>query len=306
MRAQLYDRHMRAFAKLNLSLAVGPAIEEGPKKGFHPIASLFAAVDLADEVEVTAGAGGLDVAWAGDAPRPTPIDWAAEKDLAMRALAAIEGRIGRSLGVGLRVRKRIPVGGGVGGGSSNAAAALIAVNEACGLGLSRAELRGIGAMLGSDVSFFVDDVDPARAAIVTGIGETIQRVELSFAEQLSPVLIIPGFGCPTGEVYRAFDRAPTRGLDEARVRRADPDDLFNDLQSAAELVRPELREIREKASAACGARAHLTGSGSCLFVLAASDVAADVAARVGAVLPACVVRVVRFVDAGALRGRENG
>ena len=297
---------MRAFAKLNLSLAVGPGIGEGPKKGFHPIASLFAAIDLTDEVEVVAGARGLDVAWAGDAPRPKPINWAAEKDLAMRALAAIETRVGRSLGVGLRVRKRIPVGGGVGGGSSDAAAALIAVNEACGLGLSRAELRGIGATLGSDVAFFVDDVDPARAAIVTGLGESIERVELAFAERLSPVLIMPGFGCPTGEVYRAFDRVPTRGVDEARVRRADPDDLFNDLQSAAELVRPELREIRERASAACGAMVHLTGSGSCLFVLAARAQAADVAARVGAALPACVVHVARFVGAAESRGRANG
>lgn len=297
---------MRAFAKLNLSLAVGAAIEEGPKKGFHPIASLFAAIDLADEVEVVPGARGLDVAWASDAPRPTPIDWAAEKDLAMRALAAIEARIGRSLGVGLRVRKRIPVGGGVGGGSSDAAAALIAINEACGLGLSRAELRGMGATLGSDVAFFVDDVDPARAAIVTGLGESIERVELVSVERLSPVLIIPRFGCPTGEVYRAFDRAPTRGVDEARVRRGDPEDLFNDLQRAAELVRPELREIRERASSACGLTVHLTGSGSCLFVLEASDVAADVAARVEAALPACVVRAARFVGAADSRGRANG
>lgn len=301
---------MRAFAKLNLTLAVGPAIKDGPRKGFHPIASLFAAIDLADEVEVIAGAKGLDVAWASDAPRPTPIDWAAEKDLAMRALAAMEARVGRAseagLNVGLRVRKRIPVGGGVGGGSSDAAATLIAVNRACGLGLSRAELRGIGATLGSDVPFFVDEADPPRAAIVTGLGETIERVELPLADRLSPLLIIPDFGCPTGEVYRMFDRAPTPGVDEARVRRSDPDDLFNDLQSAAELVRPELGEIRAKASDACGARVHLTGSGSCLFVLVARDEAAGVGAKLAAVLPACVVRAARFVEAEAWRGWGNG
>ncbi|MCC6230758.1 MAG: hypothetical protein IT432_16220 [Phycisphaerales bacterium] len=290
---------MRAFAKLNLSLAVGPAIEGGPKKGFHPIASLFAPIDLADEVEVIAGASGLDVAWASDAPRPTPIDWSAETDLAMRALAALEARVGCDpgvgLNVGLRVRKRIPVGGGVGGGSSDAAATLIAVNEACGLGLSRAELRAIGATLGSDVPFFVDDDDPPRASIVTGLGDSIDRVEVSFTERLSPVLIIPRFGCPTGEVYRVFDRAPTRGVDEARVRRGDPDDLFNDLQSAAELVRPELRAIRHDAGVACGARAHLTGSGSCLFVLVATASAGACASHLAAALPGCVIVPARFV-----------
>lgn len=293
---------MRAFAKLNLSLAVGPAIEGGARKGFHPIASLFAPIDLADEVEVVGGGQGLNVAWADDAPRPTSIDWAAEKDLAMRALAALESRAGRGLGVGLRVRKRIPVGGGLGGGSSDAAAALVAVSEACGLGLSRVELREIGATLGSDVAFFVDDAEPARAAVVTGLGEVIERVTMPFASELSPVLIVPAFGCPTGEVYRAFDRAPTRGVDEARVRRADPEDLFNDLLAAAELVRPELATVRAKAGVACGRKVHLTGSGSGLFVLVPNAEAPSVVAKLAAALPDCNVLATTFVIAARTRG----
>jgi 4-diphosphocytidyl-2-C-methyl-D-erythritol kinase len=299
MRAQLYDRFMQAFAKLNLSLAVGPAIESGPKKGFHPIASLIAAIDLADEVEAVPGARGLEVAWAGDAPRATPIDWTSEQDLAMRALSALQEGVGRSLDVGLRVRKRIPVGGGLGGGSSDAAAALRAVNDACGLGLSSTELRAIGATLGSDVPFFVDDADPPRPAIVTGLGEAIERVTIPCASELSPVLIVPAFGCATGEVYRAFDRAPTRGVDEARVRRADPEDLFNDLQMAAELVRPELAAIRARAGAACDQQIHLTGSGSCLFVLVSRDEASGIAGKLSASLPACVVRAARFAESSA-------
>ncbi|NUQ53291.1 MAG: hypothetical protein HUU19_11420 [Phycisphaerales bacterium] len=293
---------MRALAKLNLSLAVGPAIEGGARKGFHPIASLFAPIDLADEVEVVEGGRGLDLAWADDASRPTPIDWAAERDLAMRALAALESRAGRGLGVGLRVRKRIPVGGGLGGGSSDAAAALVAVSEACGLGLSRVELREIGATLGSDVAFFVDDAEPARAAVVTGLGEVIERVTMPFASELSPVLIVPAFGCPTGEVYRAFDRAPTRGVDEARVRRADPEDLFNDLLAAAELVRPELATVRAKAGVACGRKVHLTGSGSGLFVLVPNAEAPSVVAKLAAALPDCNVLATTFVIAARTRG----
>lgn len=293
---------MRALGKLNLSLAVGPAIEGGRRKGFHPIASVFAPIELADEVEVVEGGRGLDIAWADDAPRPTAIDWAAETDLAMRALAALESRAGQGLGVGLRVRKRIPVGGGLGGGSSDAAAALVAVNQACGLGLSRAELRQIGATLGSDIAFFVDDTDPARAAIVTGLGEAIERVTIPFASELSPVLIVPAFGCPTGEVYRAFDRAPTRGVDEARVRRADPEDLFNDLLAAAELVRPELAAVCAKAGAACGRKVHLTGSGSCLFVLVPNAEAPSTAAKLAATVPECNVLATRFVVAARTRG----
>lgn len=293
---------MRALAKLNLSLSVGPALTDGPKQGFHPIASLFACIDLADDVDLVPGPASLDLAWAADAPRPTPIDWDASRDLAFRALLALEAHLARSLGVGVRVRKRIPVGGGLAGGSSDAAAVLLEANHTLGLALPASTLRGIAAGLGSDVAYFLDAAVPPRPAIVTGLGERVERVELDPRDRSDVLLIIPPFACPTGDVYRAFDRAPTACVDEARVRRADIDDLFNDLLTPAELVRPALARLRADATQAAGFAVHMTGSGSCLFVLvqshhagahASADACAD---RVRRALPDCVVVRTRLVS----------
>ena len=168
-----------APAKVNLALSVGdaePAERDGarnPRAGWHPIASWMVCVDLMDRVRVTPGSEGSThrIAWAEDAPRPTPIDWPVEKDLAVRAHRALERRVGRTLPCAVAVEKRIPVGGGLGGGSSDAAAALLALREAFDLPLSDAELAAVGAGLGSDVAFFVDAEH--GPGVVTGFGEGV-------------------------------------------------------------------------------------------------------------------------------------
>lgn len=230
------------------------------------------------------------VRWDARAPRESPIDWDLEKDLAVRAYRLLESHVGRELPVELEVVKRIPVGGGLGGGSSDAAAALRGVNSVHGLGLSSERLQDIAARLGSDVAFFLGHEPESSkqpptskgrwAAIVEGFGDRIHRV--------SPVagrvtLIVPSFGCGTPEVYRAYDtilREQGRlnhDVESDRVRaahaaslsqgRARSELLFNDLLAAAERVRPELGRLRASVREACGLDAHLTGSGSCLFVV---------------------------------------
>src|SRR6185295_18407432 len=123
---------------VNLALSVGPPLPAGdPRAGMHPIASWMHAIDLCDEVWITrlvTGASRLDIAWADDAPRPSPIDWPSEKDLAFRAHRLLEGDTGRALPAAIRIAKRIPVGGGLGGGSSDAAATLLALNDLFALG----------------------------------------------------------------------------------------------------------------------------------------------------------------------------
>jgi 4-diphosphocytidyl-2-C-methyl-D-erythritol kinase len=132
--------------------------------------------------------------------------------------------------------------------------------------------------LGSDVAFFLDEGErPPRGAVVMGLGERVERVERSRGEPV--LLILPPFGCPTGAVYQAFDRAPTSRVDEARVRALVTEaeergeipagKLFNDLETAACAVEPRLwetlRTLRAKLEPEFSV--HVTGSGSTMFCL---------------------------------------
>lgn len=263
----------RAYAKVNLALAVGPPQRPGSAKpGWHPIASWMHAVSLWDDVAVEPlpqGPSVLDRAWAPDAPAPSPIDWPVAADLALRAHELIEREVGRALPARVRVTKRIPAGAGLGGGSSDAAAVLVATNSAFELGVPVDRLRELGMTLGSDVAFFIDDADPPRPALVEGFGDRLTRVERSGAELL---VLMPNFGCPTREVYGAFDGLGPGELRGQRVRAAlgrvpDPASLFNDLAPAACAVRPALAALRDVAETVIGLPVHITGSGSAMFVV---------------------------------------
>ncbi|MBX3410449.1 MAG: hypothetical protein KF859_11255 [Phycisphaeraceae bacterium] len=270
---------LAAHAKINLCLSVGGPV---PPRNFHPIASLFVCIDLHDTLTIEPLPGGSEsiheISWAPDAPRPTPIDWPREKDLAVRAHRALEALARRPLPVRMTLHKRIPVGGGLGGGSADAGAALIAIRDAFSLPFSHHDLRTIGAALGSDVPFFVDDhPGPPRAAVVSGFGEEIERLNAPLAGDM--LLAVPPFGCPTPAVYKAFDADPARiasAPDRARVvacaealsRKDTPlhmVDLFNDLGSPAEAVSPALAQLRAHLSTAYATMFHITGSGSCMF-----------------------------------------
>ncbi|MDX2147194.1 MAG: hypothetical protein SFZ23_06690 [Planctomycetota bacterium] len=339
---------LRSYAKLNLILSVGPP--EPPTAafpGYHPIASWFHAINLFDEVEVEPSidvasrptnqttpaspsaadsplpSASLDISWASDAARPSPIDWPASKDLCVRAHAALQKHVARPLPCQIRVRKRIPVGGGMGGGSSNAAATLRALNLCFSLGLAGRTLREIGAALGSDVPFFLDDAaidsphdprhdpaNPPRPALVSSFGERIERIT---PVQSSLVLVVPSFGCETRAVYRALDAldrpawSPEHELALVRMRHAatartgvlDPGSLFNHLTRAAASIEPRIGSVLRAAADAASRPAHMSGSGSTIFIpcrtpTAAEDAAAKVRAAIASDHSACVVLVTQL------------
>lgn len=303
--------HLPAHAKLNLALSVGAP--EGPK-GYHPIASWLVAIDLKDDVELRPLPEGTpsrhEVSWAPGAPRPGAIDWPIEKDLGVRAHRLLERRAGRELPLAMSVRKRIPAGGGLGGGSADAAAVLLGVNMLFELGLSMEELAGLSAELGSDVAFFVDEMPP-RPALVTGLGETVDRLP-PIPGGGAALLIVPPFGCPTGPVYGAFDRglASRSGSAKANAHRVrgliavaalgggiDGRELFNDLEGPACEVEPRLGEALRELRAAMGESAPvlLTGSGSTMFIPAAPEALPGLAARARAARPDCAAVACRLV-----------
>ncbi len=297
----------RAHAKINLCLSVAPPQPAGSLRdgrdvsGYHAIASWMTAIDLFDEVRVsTAPARSLHITWADDAPRPTPIDWTPENDLAYRAHAALEKKTGKPLPARIEVVKRIPVGSGLGGGSSDAAAALLALNELFELRLGAGILRELAMTLGSDVAFFVENRDVPRPALVTGLGDEVERIPCVKSDL---VLVLPPFGCETRSVYLAFDellaqrvergefgadRSPTPGharktlvqrrIDKAREGLRDGL-LFNDLYLPAVRVQPRLGELVLALSRATRRQAHVTGSGSGVFLLSNAQRADRLAER---------------------------
>jgi 4-diphosphocytidyl-2-C-methyl-D-erythritol kinase len=297
--------HRRAYAKLNLSLSVGPF---DPRNRLHPLESWMHCIDLFDDIHVEprhgeprgasrrpAKGSEIETSWAPDAPRPTEIDWGPEEDLAIRALRILEAHTHEPLPVRMRVVKRIPVGGGLGGGSADAAAVMLAANELFGLGLSLASLVRLSRGIGSDVGFFLDDVSPARPAFVRGFGEQIDRRDRAEAEV---VLILPPFGCATREVYQLFDTLPPPA---AHAKLADlagggalaSAALFNDLAAAAETLHPELTSLRSRLVAAISEPVHMTGSGSTLFVVTGDPVGA--VQRLSIAAPEAVVIRTRLV-----------
>lgn len=278
----------RAWAKLNLALSVAPPDETG----MHPICSWMTCVDVYDTVRITrlgeGEASEFDLRWADG----SPVAWDTQTDLGARAHALLEREAGRRLPVRVELRKSIPAGGGLGGGSSDGACVMRTIDELFGLGLGAERLAALSRELGSDVAFFLDERSPARPAIVTGLGERVER--------LAPIsgdvtLVCPPFGCKTGRVYRAYDDAPA-ALREPDVRALagsapDPARLFNDLASAAERVEPRLGELRAYLSSALGLPVHVSGSGSTLFVLGPEGTPE----RVRLAAPSCRTLPTRFV-----------
>lgn len=295
---------LRAPAKVNLALAVGPP---RASDGFHPICSWMSTVELSDDLDVTRleddRLSRFAIVWAEDAPRPSPIDWSITKDLAVRAHALLEKEAGRVLPVQMKLSKRIPVGGGLGGGSSDAAAMLVATRALFSLPIDDNRLRELAMALGSDVAFFLTEREGPAApgpmsAIVEGFGERLRPVAAHAAHL---VLLFPDFGCPTGAVYRAFDALTPAPLRDHEVRalalgdRLDSASLFNDLAPAAERVAPSLGSLREQAARASAKPVHITGSGSTMFIVCDSeDEAEGVQARLSADLAGCIAVTTRL------------
>jgi 4-diphosphocytidyl-2-C-methyl-D-erythritol kinase len=292
----------RAGAKVNLVLRVGAPRADG----MHPLCSLLAALELADEVAVTAlgdlaaGAGGEGGRTSGDrgvadeviCPRVDGYNLAAAAVAAFRAAAPAVALPP----LRIEIQKRIPVAAGLAGGSADAAAVLRAANELAGAPLSPDELREVAAGLGSDVP---SQVEPAHA-IVSGVGERVERVDLP---PMTLVLVPQDEGLSTAAVYGELDRLrdDAAGSPSLSVGPADagPSDrlaseplhrlaassleqlaagLANDLQPAALSLRPALAEPIAALHDAGALAAQVSGSGPTTFGLFAERVAAERAA----------------------------
>jgi len=184
-----------APAKINLYLHISGKRPDG----FHELESLMCPVDLMDEIEIMPTESGITLSVEGAelSAGPDNLVWRAA-DLVLRAS-------GKKQGVKILLKKKIPMGGGLGGGSSDAAAVLLAVNELTGETQSLENLSRFAAELGSDVAFFLFH----QPAICRGRGEIVEPVEAKGLPWV--VLINPGFGVPTPWAYKTYAAHPASG-----------------------------------------------------------------------------------------------
>jgi 4-diphosphocytidyl-2-C-methyl-D-erythritol kinase len=269
---------VRAPAKVNLQLAVGPS---GPD-GLHELATVFHAVALFDDVVASAAE---EITVSLEHPDPeVPLDGT---NLAARAARALAEHTGVDAGVHLRLTKRIPVAAGMAGGSANAAAALVACDALWGTGLSRDELAELGASLGSDVPFAL----MGGTAIGTGRGTLLSPVLARGAFHW--VFAVAEDGLSTPAVYRECDRlrersgepVPDLATDEALMSALRAGDakalgaaLSNDLQAAAVSLQPALAQTLGAAVELGALGATVSGSGPTVaFLVRSPEAALDVA-----------------------------
>jgi 4-diphosphocytidyl-2-C-methyl-D-erythritol kinase len=263
-------RRDKAYAKLNLVLHVGPPRDDG----LHPLCSLMASIDLADEITAEPSSTGADTLDCHGVPGD---------NLAAAALAAFRERTRAELPpLALTIDKRIPVAAGLGGGSADAAAALRIANELAGGPLAPEELLRLAAELGSDVP---SQLEP-RHALVQGVGEDVEAASLT---PFSAVLLPDSEGLSTGAVYAELDRLgrAREQLDPEPLRAlatASPAELAaalaNDLQPAALSLRPGLRDRLDALVEAGALGAAVSGSGpTCFGLFADAQAAAQAAAR---------------------------
>lgn len=258
---------VRAPGKINVFFRVGALQPDG----YHEVASLYQAVSLFEEV-TAAAADGFSQRFIG--PVDTgglPVD---DSNLALRAAKLLAQRTGYAGGVDLTVLKRVPIAGGMGGGSADAAGALVACDELWGTGLGRTGLLPLAAELGADVPFALE----GGTAVGTGRGEELSQA-LAQGE-FHWVLALSDGGLSTPVVYRALDehreehlsdlgpQAAAVKVDTAALQAVRVGDvqslaaaMHNDLQVAALRLAPELAEVLELGESHGALAGIVSGSG---------------------------------------------
>jgi 4-diphosphocytidyl-2-C-methyl-D-erythritol kinase len=257
---------VRAPAKVNLFLRVRGQRADG----YHLIDSLMAPISLTDQLRVAVQS----------VPHPhVRINVGTDSDqlpsgasnLAYRAADAFMAAAKEQLAVDVHIEKRIPIGGGLGGGSSDAAAVLLALNRMLGRPLEISQLADLGAAIGSDVPFFIHG-GPAR---VGGVGEQIMPTSLN--PNLDLVICTDGYPLSTSVVYSQLRTITVPALTSdpplsniapfVEGRRSFTDLLVNDLEEAAARIHPAVLSLKAEIMGEGAQAALMTGSGSVVFGL---------------------------------------
>ncbi len=250
----------RSFAKINLHLQVLGRRADG----YHELRTVFQTIDLHDRIglELTPGGEVRLRVTAGDVPE-------GEDNLAVRAARAFLDRWAPGQGVAMTLEKRIPVGGGLGGGSSNAATVLLALRRLLGRPGSVWELWPVARKLGADVPYFL------WGGTALGFGRGDEIVPLPDLEEVDLALVLPPEHVSTPAIFAKVRNLTAEPLALTIVALAtggvggDPADIegWNDLQPVAFDLFPALRRAYDEMLAAGARETRLSGTGAALFAL---------------------------------------
>lgn len=255
--ANSVDLNVSAPGKLNLALRILGRRSDG----FHEIQSLMIGVNVCDELHIAHADPGVIQVFCDHPGVPTD-----ETNLVYRAAAALASRARDPVGCRIELIKRVPIGGGMGGGSSDAAATLSALNEMWGVGLGREELSTLGAELGSDVPFFFH----VPSAIVGGRGERVWPARIGWSGWVA--LASTGEPVSTAAVYGRFGqvaKGPDFASPEELCTASSADELRpmlgNDLESAVFAVSPRVKDLRDRMRDLGAVRPTVSGAGCVVF-----------------------------------------
>ena len=238
---------VRAYAKINLNLSVGPKKKGG---GYHPVSTVCQTISYADDLYISEiSKKELRLTCRDDG---YPVN---KENVLWRVYELLKSQL--PCGFSVYVHKRIPIGAGLGGGSSQAAAFLCFLNHVYNLGYDQMGLVNLGIKVGSDVPFFV----LGGQALVEGYGEHVLASDC-FVDNPYFLLILPRFPLSTVAVYKAFD---VLNLGDSFCSAKKLPFGVNDLLSPAQSVDPKLVEILSLCGDE-GFHPYLSGSGSTLFL----------------------------------------
>ena len=229
---------LKSYAKINLFLDIKRKREDG----YHEIETIFQTVNLYDSIYLKDYPEKIllssDYPW-------LPLD---ERNLAYKAAKLLRHYAGIKKGVQIEIKKRIPVGGGLGGGSSNAATVLLGLNKMWNLNLSLKELFGLGEKIGSDVPFFLQ----GGRCLARGRGEKL--TVLSNKPFFWVLLVCPDFAISTKEIYQKLNFRLTKKRNNNKISiildylgntYKTADNLFNKLEEKVFMLYPQMRKIKE-------------------------------------------------------------
>jgi 4-diphosphocytidyl-2-C-methyl-D-erythritol kinase len=240
------NKRWPAPAKLNLFLHVTGKRDDG----YHTLQTVFQFVDWCDWLT-------FEINQTGKITRTGDLKLDAAEDLCLRAASLLQKTSNSRLGASIHLDKQLPIGGGLGGGSSDAATTLLALNELWGLKYSKSELATLGLQLGADVPVFIQ----GQAAFAEGVGELLTVVEIDTPWY---VILLPQVTVSTAEIFA--DPQLTCNTPAITIR-----DLYGSLSAAKNDLQPVARKRYPEVDTAIQwlaqfGQASMTGSGACVFL----------------------------------------